>query len=63
MRCLMTACDSHRLGSDSLQPSDPICDSHMLIRDLWLVLHVTVDDNKVTGFLNDYKREYGGLIL
>lgn len=35
----------------------------MLTRDLLLVLHVSVDDNKVTGLLNDYKREHGGLIL
>lgn len=59
----MTVCDSHRLGSDSLQPSVPICDGHMLAHVLWLVLHVSVDDNKVTRLLNDYKREYGGLIL
>ena len=59
----MTDCDSHRPGSDSLQPSVLICDSHMLAYDSWLILHVSMDDNKVIGLLNDYKREYGGLIL
>lgn len=55
----MTVCDSHRLGSDSLQPSVPICDGHMLAHVLWLVLHVSVDDNKVTRLLNDYKENMG----
>lgn len=59
----MTACDSHTLGSGSFQHGVPTCDSHMLGHGLWLILHMTRDDNKVTGLFINYKREYVGLIL
>lgn len=33
------------------------CGSHRLVCDAGLVLHMIVDDKKVTGLLNDCKRE------
>lgn len=51
MRCLVTACESHRLDSNFLQPDVPTCDNCLLAHDLGLLLHVSMNDNKVTGLL------------
>lgn len=51
MRWLVTACESHRLDSNSLQPDVPTCDNCLLAHDLGLLLHVSMNDNKVTGLL------------
>lgn len=56
----MTAYDSHRLDSDSLLPDVPTCDNHLLAHDLGLLLQTTMNDDKVTGLIKNYKREYGG---